>query len=315
LDLLRGFCVSARHLSFTRAAQELFVTPSAISREVKRLEEQLGKPLFRRVNRTLQLTQAGQALYAAVDEGLAIIDTAALRIATARRSLSVTTTVALASTWLVPRLPRFTALHPDVDMRLVATNDAIDLEREHIDVALRYVPNGGAARSQDRLFEYFQFPVCAPALLGDRRRPLRTPDDLAAHVLLDFESILYGRPWSDWQSWFDAMRLRGTTGTRSLRFSHYDQVIEAALKGTGVAVGKLPHLADHLRSGRLVAPFGDRCVASPGAFHVEIAHAAPADVLEHFLGWVRKEARTVPTCVIPPRKAAPRKTSGTRRSR
>src|SRR5512139_1216140 len=132
LDLLRGFRAAARHLSFTRAAQELFVTQPAVSREIRTLEAQLGRPLFRRVNRALQLTPAGQELYAAVDEALALIEAATARVVGVGQSLSVTTTVALASTWLVPRLPRFAQLHPEIDMRFVASNDAVDLEREHV---------------------------------------------------------------------------------------------------------------------------------------------------------------------------------------
>ena len=291
LDLLRGFCVAARHLSFTRAARELFVTQSAISREIKTLEEQLGTPLFHRVNRALQLTQAGQELYSAVDEALALIDAASMRVAGAWRALSVTTTVALASTWLVPRLPRFAQLHPEIDMRLVASNDAIDLEREHIDVAIRYVPSGAVTPSQEKLFDYEQFPVCSPALAKDRTRPLRAPADLSRHVLLDFETVLYGRPWYDWQQWLDAMKLRGTKGAGWLRFSHYDQVIEAALKGSGVAIGKRPHLSQHLRQGRLVAPLGAQSVAKPGAFYIEISDSAQRDAVELFLDWLRVEAQ------------------------
>jgi DNA-binding transcriptional LysR family regulator len=291
LDLLRGFCVAARHLSFTRAAQELFVTQSAISREIKTLEQQLGKPLFRRVNRALQLTQAGQELYRTVDECLALIDAAALRVAGKWRTLSVTTTVALASTWLVPRLPRFARLHPEIDMRLVASNDAIDLEREHIDVAIRYVPLGAPTRSKDKLFDYEQFPVCAPALTKDRARPLRTPADLSKHVLLDFETVLYGRPWYDWQEWFDAVKLRGAKGAGWLRFSHYDQVIEAAIKGSGVAIGKRPHLSQHLRDGILVAPLGKQWVAKPGAFYVEVSDSAQRDVVDVFVDWLHAEAQ------------------------
>src|SRR5204862_3818958 len=132
LDLLRGFRAAARHLSFTRAAQELFVTQSAISREIRTLEQQLGRPLFRRVNRGLELTKAGEELYRAVDEALERIDAAALRVSGAIRTLSVTTTVAMASTWLVPRLPRFARLHPEIDMRVMASNDWVDLERAQI---------------------------------------------------------------------------------------------------------------------------------------------------------------------------------------
>jgi DNA-binding transcriptional LysR family regulator len=288
LDLLRGFRAAARHLSFTRAAQELFVTQPAISREVRTLEEQLGQPLFRRVNRALELTQAGQELYRAVDEALAIIDGAALRVSGSLRTLSVTTTVALASTWLVPRLPRFAQLHPEIDMRFVAGNHMVDLEREHIDIAIRFVPAGAPVPSSDRLFDYQQFPVCAPKLV--RERPLRVAADLAQHVLLDFETVVYGRPWYDWEQWFAAMKLRDIRGAGWLRFSHYDQVIEAAVKGSGVAIGKFPHLRQHLRDGVLVAPLGKQGMRTLGAFYIEVARSAPPEVAATFVDWLHAEA-------------------------
>jgi len=291
LDLLRGFRAAARHLSFTRAAQELFVTQPAISREIKTLEEQLGQPLFLRVNRSLEMTQAGQELYRAVDEALGLIDAATLRIAGSWRTLSVTTTVALASTWLVPRLPRFAQQHPEINMRFVASNQMVDLDREQIDIALRFIPVGSRTTSQDKLFDYQQFPVCAPALARDPARPLRSRDDLARHVLLDFETVLYGRPWYDWQQWLGAMGMRGFQGAGWLRFSHYDQVIEAAVKGSGVAIGKLPHLTSHLREGTLVAPLGSECVANLGAFYVELSAATQRDAAEVFVNWLHAEVQ------------------------
>jgi len=152
LDLLRGFCSAARHLSFTLAARELFVTQSAISHQIRTLEEQIGRPLFRRVNRALELTETGTELYHAIDEALMLIDNAAQRASGPWRTLSVTTTVALASTWLVPRLPRFAELHPEIDLRLVASNDAIDLRRENIDVAIRFATLNMKAPSSEKLF-------------------------------------------------------------------------------------------------------------------------------------------------------------------
>jgi LysR family transcriptional regulator, glycine cleavage system transcriptional activator len=291
LDLLRGFRAAARHLSFTRAARELFVTQSAISHEIKTLEEQLGRPLFRRVNRSLQLTQTGAELYRAIDEALTLIDTATQRASGPWRTLAVTTTVALASTWLVPRLPRFAQKHPEVDLRLVASNDAVDLKREHIDIAIRFATLQMTAPSNDKLFDYKQFPVCAPALAANRQKPIRTPADLSHHVLIDFETILYGRPWYDWQQWFDAQGLRSVKGAGWLRFSHYDQVIEAARKGTGVAVGKWPHLSNHLRSGELVAPLGAPGAVTVGAFYLEVSDAAQPESADVFLAWLRDEAR------------------------
>ena len=291
LDLLRGFRAAARHLSFTHAARELFVTQSAISHQVKTLEEQLGRPLFRRVNRALELTQTGAELYRAIDEALTLIDDATQRASGAWRTLCVTTTVALASTWLVPRLPRFAELHPEIDLRVVASNDTLDLKREHIDVALRFATLDMAAPSTDKLFDYLQFPVCSPALARSRKQPLHSPADLSKHVLLDFETILYGQPWYDWQRWFDAMKLRSIKGAGWLRFSHYDQVIEAAKKGTGVAVGKWPHLSDHLREGTLVAPLGAAGIAIVGGFYLELLDAARGASADAFVAWLRAEAR------------------------
>ena len=292
LDLLRGFQVAARHLSFTRAARELFVTQSAISHEIKALEEQLGQPLFRRVNRGLALTVAGEELYRSIDEPLRLIDEATHRIAgtAAGRTISVTTTTALASTWLVPRLPRFTRTHPGIDVRIAASNEMLDLERERLDIAVRYVPPGADIPRGELLVEYQTFPVCAPRLARDRVRPLRTPEDLARHVRLDFEAVLYGRPWYDWERWFDANKLNPIEPAGTLRFSHYDQVIQAAIDGGGVAIGKRPHLERHLREGVLVAPFGRERVASLGGFDVVVARgAAERSAVAAFAAWLKNE--------------------------
>jgi LysR family transcriptional regulator, glycine cleavage system transcriptional activator len=291
LDLLRGFHAAARHLSFTRAAQELCVTQSAISREVRTLEEQLGSALFRRVNRALQLTRAGQDLYGAVDEALGLIDAAAVRVAGAVRTVSMTTTVALASTWLVPRLPRFTRQHPEIDLRVVASNDMLDLDRERIDLAVRYRPPWVGSGGGQKLFDYQQFPVCIPEVATDPVRPLRSASDLPLHVLLEFENIVYGKPWYDWRTWFEAKGIRGVRPSHTLTFSHYDQVIEAALKGSGVAIGKRPHLIAHLRNGSLVAPLGEDGIATVGAFYLELATGTPSDSVEALSAWLQAEAR------------------------
>jgi LysR family transcriptional regulator, glycine cleavage system transcriptional activator len=163
LDLLRGFRAAARHLSSTRAARELFVTQSAISHEVRILEEQIGQPLFLRVNRALKLTQAGEELYRATDEALALIDAAADRLAGSGRTLSVTTTPAFASMWLMPRLRQFTGAHPDIDVRLADTSDLVSLERESVDIAIQYVPPGRDIPGGTRLLDYRFFPSVRPA--------------------------------------------------------------------------------------------------------------------------------------------------------
>jgi DNA-binding transcriptional LysR family regulator len=292
LDLLRGFHAAARHLSFTRAARELSVTQPAISREIKVLEEQLGRPLFRRVNRTLQLTQAGEELYRAAHEALALVDGATERLSSGGRTLAVTTTTAFASLWLAPRLPGFTRRHRDVDVRVFATNDTVDLEREHLDIAIRYVPPWADVPAGERLVDYNTFPVCSPALLRRPGQRIRAPADLARHVRIDFETVLYGRPWYDWGHWYEAMNLRWVKPAGEMRFSHYDQVIQSAIEGSGVAIGKTPHLTRHLRDGVLCAPLGRDWMASLGSFYVVVSEgAAGRDSVTAFVAWLKDEVQ------------------------
>ena len=308
LDLLRGFHAAARHLSFTRAARELFVTQPAISRAIKTLEERLGKPLFHRANRTLQLTHAGEELYRAVDEALALIDATTRRLTGSARTLAVTTTSALASTWLAPKLPQFIRLHPKIDVRLAATNDMVDLEREHIDIAIRFVPLGADIPKGEWFVDYKTFPICSSQLVRGARPALRAPDDLARYVLLDFETVLYGWPWSDWGRWFDAMKLspiKPESGT--LHFSHYDQAIQAAVDGSGVAIGKWPHLSRHLRDGVLRAPLGRDWVASLGSYHIVAARGASGEEpVAAFVAWLKAEIRRdeerMPVALLRPRR-------------
>jgi LysR family glycine cleavage system transcriptional activator len=292
LDLLRGFCVAARHLSFTRAAQELFVTQSAISREIKTLEEQIGQPLFQRIHRALQLTPAGEELYRAADEALTQLDAVTDRLSGSARALTVTTTTALASLWLAPRLPRFYRLRPEVEVQVVASNDKPDLERDQFDVAIRLITSGEDSPDAELLMNARSFPVCSPALARNPSRPLQTPADLAHHVRLDYDTIRDGRRFSEWDFWFKALGMRKITPASTLRFSQYDQWLPAAIEGAGVALGVLPHLAQQLRDGLLCAPFGRDAIANRGTFFVVLKHGVAArDAVNAFVDWLRSEVR------------------------
>jgi len=287
LDLLRGFHAAARHLSFTRAAQDLFVTQPAISREVRTLEEQLGTPLFQRANRTLRLTAAGEDLYRAVDEALSVLDEATKRVCARRGTLGVTVSVPFASLWLGPRLPEFIRANPEIDLRIVANSAILDLEREQLDVALRFVPNSNGS-GEGKLFDYVTFPVCSPGLA--RSRPIRALEDLAGHVLLELETSTSRRPWHDWRQWFEAKGIAPVRSAGVLRFSHYDQLIEAARDGAGVAIGKLPHIVRHMRDGEFVAPFGEASKVKLGTLHAVVAPHAPQEAAHAFVDWLRSEA-------------------------
>src|SRR5262252_2655635 len=175
LGFFQGFEAAARTLSFTKAAEELFITQSAVSRQIKALEDHLGVALFERRPRSLALTESGQALYRISADVLERLQAATdqLRAASRTRQLAITTTTGFASLWLIPRLQRFTALHPDIDVRISATTDTLNLERSLVDLAIRYCRPEDAPEGTVRLFGDEMVPVCAPALLRDRARPLK----------------------------------------------------------------------------------------------------------------------------------------------
>lgn len=292
LDLLRGFRAAARHLSFTRAAQELFVTQSAISREIKTLEDQLGQPLFHRVNRVLQLTHAGEELYRVADETLAELDAVVDRLAGFGKTLSVTTTSGLASLWLAPRLPRFNRAHPGIDVRIVASNDRPDLERDQLDLAIRFVAPGSDIPASEELLDCKSFPVCSPTLARAGAHPIRAPADLAHHVRLDYDTVRDGRRLSEWDFWFGIMKIRPVPPASTLQFPQYDHVVSAAIEGSGVAMGVLPHVAQYLREGVLCAPFGREGVAQRGKFFiVRRPDVAGRDAVRAFVAWLWSEVK------------------------
>jgi DNA-binding transcriptional LysR family regulator len=292
LDLLKGFEAAARNLSFTKAARELFVTQSAISRQVKALEEQLGVQLFRRRHRELFLTDAGQALYKAAGEVLRVLrETAAKLSASGGGMLTVTTTISFASLWLVPRLAQFRAQHPEIDVRIAATNDMTDLERDGMDLAIRYCTPEAAGKDAVALFGEKAFPVCARGLIA--RGELASPQDLSRHVLLHYDDLEHRSPWLSWEAWFDLVRAHGVKPAGTLRFSHYDQMIQAALDGQGIALGRSPLVDRWVKEERLVLPFGRRFISSPGQSRAYFLLTSPRaggrrDVAE-FSGWLQKE--------------------------
>ncbi len=207
LDFLKGFEAAARHLSFTKAASELFVTQSAVSRQIQSLEEQLGVSLFQRRPKDLVLTEAGETLYRAASEILRQVREAIERLDAGSRpeALTVTCTVAFASLWLIPRLSAFRQERPGADVRIAADNSLLDLERQRMDVAIRFCQPKLAPDHATRLFGEEIFPVCAPALLRDRARPLKRPEDLRHHVLLHLEEPGGLQPWVNWITWLEPL--------------------------------------------------------------------------------------------------------------
>jgi LysR family glycine cleavage system transcriptional activator len=258
IELLKGFEATARHLSFTKAGAELFITQSAVSRQVRQLEEQLGVRLFDRRTRALALTDVGHLYYVQVQRILLQLEEATQRIRTARtaRIVRVTTTPTFASLWLIPRLSDFQRQHPHVHVHVVAENALRNLGRDDFDVAIRYSPKLVAGPGAAKLFDETLVPLCSPKLVTRRR--LRSPADLKNFFLIHFNDLEGYAPWLSWDSWFEGIGDDVVEGKGALYFSHYDQAMRAALAAQGIALGRVPVVDDLLRDGRLVAPFGEK---------------------------------------------------------
>jgi LysR family glycine cleavage system transcriptional activator len=271
LDLLAAFEAAARHLSFTQAAAERFVTQSAMSRQIRALEDDLGTPLFRRQHRALALTEAGSRLFAVCSAVLAQLrgTMRELRAPSQREVLALTTTPGLASFWLIPRLPAFTRAHPGIDVRLDATFDLRALAAEGFDLAIRYARPEKVAGQP--MFGESVVPVCSPKLL--RRVPLARPEDLAQHTLLQLEPSVTGGMPIEWEPWLQAIGLPLLEPASRLSLSGYNELVAAAVAGQGVALGRRPLVDELLREGRLVAPL-PKTLATPRSYILVVHPAA-----------------------------------------
>jgi len=292
LDFLRGFEAAGRRLSFTLAAEELFLTQSALSRQIKALEDALGVVLFERRHRALALTPAGAAFHREVTDLLHSLADAADRVRAGTRSpgLTLSTTVSFASLWIIPRLANFRERHPDVEVYVSADDRVVDLARGDVDIAVRYLPDASVPGDAVRLFGERMTPVASARIVKGGAFPLRSPADLAHHVLLHLDDPEGRTPWLDWRSWLASNGQPGLKPAGTLRFRLYDQVVQAAVGGQGVALGRLPMIAEHLRDGRLVAPFARKYESARGYFALPAPRVVDRPDVVAFLEWLREEA-------------------------
>ena len=306
LDLFRGFEAAARHLSFTKAAEELFVTQSAVSRQIQALEERLGVKLFVRRNRGLALTEAGQQMFRATDAALRTLREAIDRIALGnmQKMVTVTSSMAFCSLWLIPRLSGFSKAYPGVDVRISANNQVLDLDRDRIDLGIRYCPVRAAPPGAIRMFGEEIAPVCSPSLLKDRAKPLKSPADLRHHSLLHFEDTYGSIPWLEWDVWLESAGIPELKSAGAMRFSHYDQVIRAALDGQGVALGRRPLVTSFLADGSLVAPFRSDSVTDRAYFIVRTLATQTHGEVNDFVTWLIDESAALERAMEKDKRAA-----------
>lgn len=290
LDLLAAFECAARHLSFTRAGAERFVTQSAISRQIRALEDELGVALFRRGHRALALTPDGLKLQRTCVAVLQQLrhTVGEIRAPSRREVLSLTTTPGFASLWLIPRLPAFTREHPGIDVRLDASFEKRHLRADGFDVAIRYAA-AGSSEGEPMFGESMQ-PVCSPRLLRGGP-PLERPEDLRLHTLLSVSnSAGMGMPL-EWDPWLQAVGLSGLQPASTLSFTGYGEAIAAALAGQGVAIGRRPLVDALLRKRQLVAPFKDLTAPTRAYFLIIDPAARARPAVRALEAWLLAQAR------------------------
>ena len=285
LNALRAFEAAARKGSIKEGAAELYVTPGAVSQQIKGLEAALGTVLFIRDKRGLQLTAAGASLYPVLREAFADIGAALERLKEQEQTgpLTVSMVPSFASKWLVPRLGRFRERHPEIDVRISASHHAVDFAKEGVDMAVRLGLGDFPGLREDWLLTEPLYAVCSPALLNGPL-PLRTPEDLRHHTLLHDETN------REWKMWLEIHGIHGVNPDRGPVFNDASMALNAAIEGQGVAMGRGELVAMDLAAGRLVRPF-DLTLPFRFAYYV-VCPEAMADwpKIAAFREWILEEA-------------------------
>ena len=292
LNALRAYEASARHLSFVKAAEELSVTPAAVSHQVKKLEEYLGLPLFRRRSRGLLLTESGQVLLTELREVFLRLHKAMERVIDSDSRGTVTLSVAptFATMWLIPRLQKFYALQPDIDVRISTSLGLVDFQRDDYDAAIRLGSGQWFGLETIKLFDETVTPMCSPRLL-EGPDALKRPDDLRKHVLLHNHSMDYDPEAPTWDTWLKAAGASKVDASRGTHFSLPDHGLQASIDGAGVVLGWRTLAAPDIAAGRVVAPF-DLVLPLGSSFYLAYPEAyAPRPNIAALRDWLVSEVR------------------------
>ncbi|MEM9736667.1 MAG: transcriptional regulator GcvA [Pseudomonadota bacterium] len=298
LTALRAFEAAARHMSFAKAAAELFVTPAALSYQIKSLEEHLGTPLFRRLNRAIELTEAGHALRPGVADGFAAFREAvhAVDRLTDTTTLTVTAGPAFTAKWLAPRMFRFAEAHPEIELRFVASLKMLDFDRDRVEAAIRFGVAGYEGLFHEVLIEDWVTPYCTPEIA----ETLTCPGDILRHTLIHDDSLNFVPTMIDWTgfptwgTWLSKVGVEGDT-SHGPRFSNADHAIDAASEGGGIVLGRSSLVERDLARGRLVAPF-PQGLDTGGQFRFVCPAGREGERrVAAFLDWMRRETEPLRT--------------------
>jgi LysR family transcriptional regulator, glycine cleavage system transcriptional activator len=288
LDLLRTFVAVGRRMSISLAAQDLCIVQSAVSRQVQALEKVLGCRLFVRSHRSIEFTPEGRHLFRSADPMLEQFGSVigALRPAGERPCVTITATIGVTALWLLPRLGAFQRSAPDIDVRVAATNKVMELERDGMDLALRYCPDASAPEGATRLFGEVLVPVAHPSL---GVTAIEDAAQLGKHVLIDYDDS--SRPWLQWKNWLrGAGHKAGAPGHARLIFNQYDQVVQAALAGQGVALGRLALVSRLLDEGKLVLATSRPPIETDYGYWLLTRRDAGSPALRVVQDWIMAEA-------------------------
>ena len=290
LNALRVFEVAARHGGFAAAAQELHVTPAAVSYQIKTLEEDLGLELFHRLPRGIRLTSAGQELLPDIARGLANFarGVGGLRGGQLAGKLTINVAPSLATLWLVPRLGSFLQAFPDIELRVLASGTPPDLNEGLVDLRIAYGIGRYPGLKSTLIMHDMIFPVCAPALLN--HQPLRQVSDLRHHTLLHDIDVDEGEPTMTWARWLRDVGLGGGVNENNVEFGDSILLTEAAVRGQGVALGRQSLVQDHLNSGRLVRPLRQVKQGDYSYYSVTTEAGAEKPRVRVFLNWLHDQA-------------------------
>ena len=295
LNALKAFEVAGRHMSFSRAAEELHVTPAAISHQIKALETDLGVNLFRRLNRSQQLTEAGQACLPGLRSAFETMASAVGRVRDKEdwNVLTISAPPAFGARWLVPRIVDFRTANPQIQVRIDPAIRSMDPVRDSVDVAIEFSQGHYSGRSvqrpAQRLFGQDVFPVCSPELL-DGKNPLTTPDDLRGHTLIHFDAPMDDPGWPNWETWLRANNVDRLDPNKGPHFTSPNFTTQALLAGHGVALMAELVVESELATGTLVKPFDISYPGDLSYWALATSVDSEDDPVTLFWNWLTREA-------------------------